>query len=121
VLVLPCQAHKALELVHLITRSESAACTLVRSREYAKVPPTFVKRLLETSTNRKQLSDAAMSGRLIGLQFAAKDCVATLSDRIREWNQEAGEVAAYTPSARTEVILMTDIFFENTDSGHALH
>ena len=92
---------------------------MLRAREYTQVPPPFAKRLFEGAGGKKQ-ADAAAKGRLVGLQLAGEGCLALLNGQALAWNKEAGEVVACAPPSRAEAERMGDIFFENTDSGHAM-
>eukprot|EP00966_Prymnesium_polylepis_P195720 4536464-Prymnesium_polylepis.1 len=119
--VLPRHADKAATWLRELTGSADG-CTMLRAREYTRVLPDFAKRLFGVGggAGGKKLADAAAKGRLIGLQLAAEGCLALLSSRVLAWNRDAAEPAAYAPSSRTEAQQMADIFFENTDSGHAM-
>ena len=123
-LVMPRRAEQAALWLRSLTAPASDGaprCTLLRAREYTQVPPPFSRRLFERApSGGKKLADAAAKGRLVGLELAGEGSLARLNSQALAWNMEAGEAVACAPSSRAESQHMADVFFENTDSGHAM-
>ena len=86
----------------------------------------FAARLLSTSAGGKRLLDAACKGRLIGLHLAAEGCLAALANRARGWNSGLPQGRGHPPAllaaaSALECAHLCETFFENSDSGEAMH
>lgn len=87
-----------------------------------QVDTAFARRLLATSVGGKKLLEAACKGRLIGLHLAAEGCLAELANSARGWNSQTHCGPAVLASASVlECAHLCQTFFENGDSGQAIH
>ena len=50
-----------------------------------------------------------------------KGCAGEVARKVQAWNAEAGEMVVYASVPGTENEHMLQVFFENADSGNAMH
>jgi hypothetical protein len=118
-----CAPHALRWTRSLLGSAADAPFSLLRSREYANVLPSFCASLLAHSGQRQAraaMASEASRGRLIGVELSGAKCVSRLEKLVAGWNAEVARrlaAAAYAAGSVDEAEHMAGVFFAAADSG----